>query len=137
MRSRLSSVHPTLAVERALALGLVGIGGRLSTVPRDVAEAVDMTAREYDERSARRLERFAAMAEGSEVWTRDADGLFHRGAVTGSWSYDTAAEAHDADLVHVRPCTWDEVALEEHRIPAAVSVTFRRGGRNFQRIRQL
>jgi hypothetical protein len=137
MRSRLSSVVPVLAVERGLSLGLVGMGGRLRSVPRTIAEAAEMTADEYDDRAARRLERFAAVADGSEVWTRDGDGLFHRGDVTGPWTYDTSQAAYDADLVHVRPCSWDTTALEEHRVPSAVAATFRRGGRNFQRIRQL
>jgi hypothetical protein len=137
LRSRLESVDPSLALERALPLGVVGIGGRLRTAPSDVAQAVAMTADEYDERSARRLERFVAVADGSDVWTRDLDGLFHRGTVTGPWRYDSSPAAYDADLVHVRPCTWDPDALEEHRVPAAVAATFRRGGRNFQQIRQL
>jgi len=137
MRSRLPSVDPTLAVERALSTGLVGIGGRLSAVPTDAAAAAARTADVYDERTARRLERFVAMPEGSEVWTRDPHGLFHRGTVTGGWSYDASAEAHAADLVHVRPCDWDAHALEEHRVPSAVAATFRRGGRNFQRIHQV
>ena len=137
MRSRLDSVDPSLAVERALARGLVGIGGRLESAPRDLEDAVQRTDQKYGERMARRLERFASLAEGSEVWTRDGDGFFHRGVVTGRWAYDADPAAYDADLVHVRPCGWDADALEEHRVPAAVAATFRRGGRNFQRIGQL
>jgi hypothetical protein len=57
--------------------------------------------------------------------------------VTGPWRYDATSAAYDADLVHVRPCTWDTHALAEHQVPGAVAATFRRGGRNFQRIRQL
>ncbi len=136
MRSRLDSVDPDLAVERALDLGLVGVGGRLSSPPRDLAEAVAGVSDEHDERVARRLERFAAVPDGAEVWTRDPAGLFHRGRVEGAWRYDADPAAHDADLAHVRPCAW-EPPVAEHQVPAAVAATFRRGGRNFQRIRTL
>jgi hypothetical protein len=120
MHSRLDEVDRWLAVERALRLGLVGMGDRSG-----------------DERTAARLERFRSVPDGAEVWTRDEDGLFHRGVVTGRWHYDDSPEAYDADLRHVRPCDWDASPLEERRVPAAVAATFRRGGRNFQRVRAL
>jgi hypothetical protein len=120
MWSRLDEVDRRLAVERALRLGLVGMGDRSG-----------------DERTAARLERFKAVPDGAEVWTRDEDGLFRRGVITGPWRYDDGPDAYDADLRHVRPCDWDDEALEEHRVPAAVAATFRRGGRNFQRVRAL
>ena len=137
MRSRLDSVDPSSAVERALELGLVGIGGRLTMVPRDLEHAVELTSEEYDVLAARRLARFAAVPLASDAWTRDPNGLFHRGTVTGTWTYDASAAAYDADLVHVRRCSWDAQSLDEHRVPAAVAGTFRRGGRNFQQVRQL
>ena len=137
MRSRLDSVDVAGAVERALDLGVVGVGGRLAVPPIDLADALARVSDEHDERVARRLERFMVIADGAEVWTRDEDGLFHRGVVTGPWRLDDSREAYDADLRHVRPCAWDEAALEEHRVPPAVAATYRRGGRNFQRIRAL
>jgi len=120
MHSRLDEVARWLAVERALALGLVGMGTRAG-----------------DERTAARLERFRAVPEGAEVWTRDEDGLFHRGVITGPHRVDRSAAAYDADLQHVRACEWDAQPLPEHRVPATVSAAFRRGGRNFQRIRTM
>ena len=137
MRSRLPSVDPAPAVERALALEVVGIGGRLSRTPQDLSAAVELTAQEHDERTARRLERFASVVEGAEMWTREPGGPFRRGTVTGAWRYDASPEAHLADLVHVRPCPWDPEPLGHHEVPAAVAASFRRGGRNFQRIREL
>ena len=137
MRSRIDSVDAGLAVERALDLGVVGVGGRLATPPRDSVDAVARVAAEHDERVARRLERFVAVEDGAEVWTRDPAGLFHRGVVTGPWRYDAERAAYDVDLTHVRPCSWSASALAEHEVPAAVAATFRRGGRNFQRIRPL
>jgi len=135
MRSRIDEVDAGLAVERALELGLVGVGGRLSTPPRDAADAIARVSDEHDDRVARRLERFIAVPDGAEVWTRDPAMLFHRGVVTGPWRYDADPAAYAVDLAHVRPCAWDEDALAEHELPAAVAATFRRGGRNFQRIR--
>ena len=137
MRSRLDSVDVTGAVERALDLALVGVGGRLSAPPVDLADALARVSDEHDERVALRLERFAAVADGAEMWTRDPAGLFHRGELAGAWRYDADPAAYDADLTHVRPCTWDPAALAEHEVPAAVAVSFRRGGRNFQRITAL
>jgi hypothetical protein len=93
-------------------------------------------AEEHDERTALRLERFATVPDGVEVWTRDGGGLFVRGVLGGSWRYDPAPEAGEADLCHVRPCAWDD-PRPEHQVPAAVAAAYRRGGRNFQRIRAL
>ncbi|WP_241153636.1 GAF domain-containing protein [Nocardioides pantholopis] len=136
MRSRRDDVDPGLALERALDLGLVGIGGRLAPAPTTWADALRRTAVEHGERVAARLERFAAVPDGAVVWTRDRDGRCRSGTITGGWRYDPAPAAYDADLVHVRPCRW-AAAVEEHRAPAAVVATFARGGRNFQRIRAL
>jgi len=137
MRSRIDDVDAALAVERALDLGVVGVGGRLSNPPRDSADALARVSEEHDERVARRLERFIAVPDGAEVWTRDPAALFHRGVVTGPWRYDADPAAYAVDLTHVRPCSWEPGALAEHQLPTAVAATFRRGGRNFQRIRAL
>jgi hypothetical protein len=137
MRSRIDAVDAGTAVERALDLGLVGVGGRLASAPQDAADALARVSEEHDEAVARRLERFIAVPDGAEVWTRDAAALFHRGVVTGPWRYDGDPAAYAVDLTHVRPCAWDPGALAEHELPPAVAVTFRRGGRNFQRIRAL
>lgn len=84
MRSRRDDLDPWLAVERALRLGLCGFG------------SVDVPQR--------RVERFAAAADGSFVWTRDEDGLYRLGCLSGPYFYD--ADGADVDLVHVRPCRW-------------------------------
>lgn len=118
MRSRREDVDPWAAVERALERGLCGMG------------AVT------DERAARRRDRFAAVPDGAVVWTRDPDGRYVRGVLTGPLEADRAPAALEADLVHVRPCRWSE-PVEEHHVPTAVAATYARGGRNFQRIRAL
>ena len=116
MRSRRDDVEPWLAVERALRLGLCGMG------------AVT------DDRTARRLERFSAVAEGSFVWTRDGDGDTYLGRLLGGCRHDASAEAATADLVHVRDCTWLTDPVDPMDVPPAVTHTFARGGRNFQEI---
>jgi hypothetical protein len=131
MRSRLLE-DDGAAVERALGLGVVGLGGRLSATPHDLADAVARTAAEHGERTAARLERFAAASDGDLVWTRDASGTYFRGVLAGPWRYDDAPAAVAVDLVHLRPCSWEPAAP-----PDAVLATFARGGRNWQRIRAL
>ncbi|NPC96369.1 GAF domain-containing protein [Nocardioides sp. zg-DK7169] len=139
LRSRRDDVDPDLAQVRAVALGLVGIGGRLDPAPGPDTPREQVLARtvlEHGERVARRVERFAAVEEGSVVWTRDTDGRYRRGVLTGPWRYDSTREACAADLVHVRPCDWDE-PVDEPQAPVAVVASFERGGRNFQRVRAL
>ncbi|MCG7595221.1 GAF domain-containing protein [Mycobacterium sp. PSTR-4-N] len=111
MRSRRDDIDHLLAVERALRLGLCGFG------------CVDVPQR--------RVERFAAVADGAFVWTRDEDGLYRLGRLRGPYFFD--ADGVDVDLVHVRPCQWGR-GFDESRCPAAVVATFARGGRNFQEI---
>ncbi|MFB9312204.1 GAF domain-containing protein [Nocardioides plantarum] len=134
MRSRRDDVDPTLATVRALRLGVVGIGGHLAVAPGSLAEALAATYDEHGERAAARLRRFAEVGAGAQVWTRDDDGLFRVGVLTGGWRYDVDDEAWAADLVHVRDCAWSAPA---DVVPAAVLATFARGGRNFQQVRAL
>jgi hypothetical protein len=115
MRSRRDDVDVAATIERALALGLCGFG-----------EPAD------DSRSARRVERFAEVDDGSFVWTRDTDGLYWLGRIVGPYFYDAGDDAAAVDLVHVRECRWLATPLLEPTVPAAVIATFGRGGRNFQ-----
>lgn len=134
LRSRRDDVDPVLAFERATTLGLVGMGGRLSRVPRSLSETLALLAEEHDERVARRVERFAAVPEGSQVWTRDPDGRYRRGHLHGPLRYDADPAAVAADLVHVRDADWEAESVDEHLVPTPVVATYARGGRNFQRI---
>ena len=69
-------VDPQATRERAYALSLCGFGGD-----------------DRDERVARRVDRFAAAATGSFVWTRDADGTYRLGRTRGPYRYDADPEA--------------------------------------------
>ncbi|MDG5485993.1 GAF domain-containing protein [Mycolicibacterium gadium] len=114
MRSRRDDIDPRSTVGRALAKGVVGFGD----------------AGADDDRLDRRVARFADVADGSFVWTRDADGLFWLGRIEGPLFYDDAGAA--VDLVHVRRCRWIAEPVLEPEVPSAVLATFARGGRNFQ-----
>ncbi|QZT57799.1 MULTISPECIES: GAF domain-containing protein [Mycolicibacterium] len=115
MRSRRDDVDPQLALDRAFALGLCGFGDDRDT-----------------DRLQRRVQRFAAVPDGSFVWTRDGDGWYWLGRLGGRYFYDAGGEV--VDLVHVRRCGWRPDPINESRCPAAVVATFGRGGRNFQQI---
>jgi hypothetical protein len=134
LRSRRGDLPDDAAVDRALSHGLCGFGGRLDPPPCDLAEALDATASRYDERTARRLRRFAEVPDGAFVWTREPDGLFHLGRLTGSWRYDSEPAAVAVDLVHVRDCQWRPEPFPVTAVPGGTAYTFSRGGRNFQRI---
>jgi hypothetical protein len=116
MRSRRPDIDHGATIGRARALNLCGFG--------DSGSSAD--------RLARRIERFRDVDRGSFVWTRDPDGLYWLGRITGPYFHDTDAAADAVDLVHVRECRWLTEPLLEPTVPAAVVATFRRGGRNFQ-----
>ncbi|WP_460773702.1 GAF domain-containing protein [Microbacterium sp. GXF7504] len=121
MRSRDSGIDEGATVERALRLGVCGMGERASSGP----EAARLEARRA---------RFAAAPDGSYVWTRDADGMLWVGRLDGPVRRDDDPDARRVDLVHVRPCAWRDEPVSAHDAPAAVRATFARGGRNWQRI---
>jgi hypothetical protein len=110
MRARDLDLPPGAGADVGLAHDLVGIG--------DVAD--------------RAVERFASLPDGTFVWTRSSDGLFHLGRIAGPCA-DGAEETLAVGLRHVRPARWLDRPLCEDEVPAAVAATFARGGRNLQR----
>jgi len=134
MRSRRDDVVPDRTLSRARAVRVCGFGGVLQPAPLDVEEAIVHATAQHDARLAARIARFADIEPGSFAWTRDGDGLFWLGRLSGPWRYDTDAEAAAVDLVHVRACEWRERPVLPGEAPPAVLATFGRGGRNFQQI---
>lgn len=116
MRSRDDAVDTAATIARALDHGLVGTGVTLD-----------------DERAERRLARFVDVPDGSWAWTRSAAGL-HLGRIRGPHHVDDSTEAHELDLVHVRPCDWHPEPVDPALVPEQVTYAFSRGGRNLQRI---
>lgn len=114
---------------------LVGIGGWLVPPPSTLPEAVLAVTATAGAGAAQRLARFAALPAGDLVWTRDIDGTFRVGRVTGPWRYVTAPAADRCGIHHVRPTAWAPRAVVRDTVPAAVLAAFARGGLNLQRIR--
>lgn len=121
MRSRDDAVETQGAIDRARLLGLCGFG-QLASGPAE------------HERLVHRVARFAAVDNGSFVWTRDTEGWYWLGRIAGHYFRDSEKAATEVDLVHVRRCKWLTTPVLEQDVPAAVVATFRRGGRNFQEI---
>jgi hypothetical protein len=115
MRARDVDVPAGAGAEYGLERGLVGI------------------AAATDERSGRRLHRFAAVPAGAFVWTRDLKGRYRLGRITGDVRDDDSAPAQAVGIRHVRPTRWLPRAFDEDQVPPAVARTFARGGLNFQR----
>jgi hypothetical protein len=72
------------------------------------------------------------IAQGDLCWTRDLDGYYYLGRITGPWRYDSASENILADIVNVRPCTWIKVGSAES-VPGKVINSFR-ASRTLQRV---
>lgn len=114
---------------------LVGIGEPLPAVPGDLSEAVLMSVSEHGEKSARMLTRFAELPDGAFVWTMTGTDEYRLGRIAGPWRYDDSEDARRTGIHQARPVHWHPDAFHGFEIPPAVGATFRRGGRNFQRIR--
>lgn len=134
MRARNRDDVPAGAgAEHGVRHGLVGIGERLDAVPASVDEAVAAAADQDGEKAGRMVRKLAGLADGTLIWTRDADGVFHLGRVRGPWRYDASRAAERVGIHHVRDVRWLPRTFAADEVPAAVAETFRRGGRNLQR----
>jgi hypothetical protein len=134
MRPRDRELPDGAGADHGLRSGVVAMGGVLEPAPATLAEAVAATQAEHGERAGRLLLRFAALPDGTFVWTIDGDGAFRLGRITGPWRYDTSAGARATGLHHARPADWSLGPIAAGDVPAGVAATFARGGRNAQRI---
>jgi hypothetical protein len=115
MRARDRDVPDGAGARHALEHGIVGLG-----LTRGV-------------KGDRMVDRFAAVPDGSLVWTRLGDGTYRLGRIDGPVRFDDSPAARGVGIHHVRPATWLDRPIGEDEVPAAVAATFARGGRNFQR----
>jgi hypothetical protein len=134
MRSRIVETCPGAGADHAIGRGVVRIGDAVNGRPASAAEAVLAVAQAHGEKAGRMLARFAALPDGTFVWTRQRDGTFRLGRISGAWRYDDFPAALEVGIHHVRPAVWSPRAFGDHDVPAAVAHAFARGGRNLQRM---
>lgn len=135
MRSRELDLPPYAGACSCVERGLVGIGDSLDPAPESLEEAVEITYATRGSKPGRMLERFGRLPEGSFVWTRTGEDLFHLGRIAGPWRWDESDAARGTGIHHVRPAHWCDRDLPAAEVPTAVRATFARGGRNLQRTR--
>jgi hypothetical protein len=133
MRSRTVPAGPGAGAEFGITHGVVGIGEPVDRTPATLAEAVLALSQAHGEKAGRMLARFAALPGGTFVWTRQCDGGYRLGQITGPWRYDDSAAARRVGITQVRPAVWSPRRFSEADVPAGVARTFARGGRNLQR----
>jgi hypothetical protein len=133
MRSRTIDAHAGAGADFAVHHGLVGIGERLDTTPPTPAEAILGVARAHGEKAGRLLARFIGLPDGTFVWTRQSDGAYRLGQITGRWMYDDSPAARAVGIHHVRPARWSARRFHDGDVPGGVAHAFARGGRNLQR----
>jgi hypothetical protein len=67
------------------------------------------------------------MEIGDLCWTRDHNGSYYLGEVTGPWRYEARPEHRNADIVNVRDCQWEEVGSPD-AVPGKVINSLNVGG---------
>jgi hypothetical protein len=133
MRSRTREARPGAGAEFAIERGVVGIGERVDDTPGTIAQAVWAVTQAHGEKAGRMLARFAALPDATFVWTRQLDGAFRLGRISGTWRYDDSPAAREVGIHHVRPTIWSPRRFGDRDVPPGVARTFARGGRNLQR----
>lgn len=122
---------PGAGASLGLRHGVVAVGGDLPRPPATAADAVAAVTATHGDRVGRRLERFVALEDGTFVWTRDRDGAWWPGRITGPWRWQVLVPG----LPHVRTTAWSQRPVSDDEVPTAVARSFARGGRAFQSIR--
>ena len=129
MRAREIDAGPYEGAAPALERGLVGIGDALEPAPESIEEAVELATVTLSPKQGRMLERFASLPRGTLVWTRAGKDDFRLGRITGDWRYADDTGARTTGIRHVRTARVGAGHDASGRSPAAVAVTFDRGGR--------
>ena len=66
------------------------------------------------------------METGDLCWTRDGDGNYYIGEISGDWEYRSAVDYRRADIVNVRPCRWFRTGGTDS-VPGKILNSFRPG----------
>ena len=64
------------------------------------------------------------MKKNDLCWTRDPDGNYYLGQITGDWEYRSARRYREADIVNVRRCRWFQIGGVDS-VPGKVLNSFR------------
>ncbi len=129
IRSTIEGVSHTAATAWCLEHGKAGMGWGFWDSPGK------RTWDEYVETSDAvnsNVRRFKEMPVGSLIWTRELNGEYWIGEVTGDWEYEDNAVARQMDLFCLRETDWQKVGTED-RVPGRVVNAFR-SSRTLQRI---
>lgn len=70
---------------------------------------------------------YGRMEIGDLCWTRDHNGSYYLGEVTGPWKYEGGSEHRNADIVNLRDCQWVEVGSPD-AVPGKVIDSLNVGG---------
>ena len=135
MRARSVDADRFEGARLGISRSVTGMGEPLEEVPSDLEHAVFETERQHGGKSARMLKRFAELGPGQFIWTSTGEDEFRLGRITGPWRYEDSEVFQGTGICNVRSVRWAPVVFDPLSVPDAVAYTFRRGGRNFQRIR--
>lgn len=113
------------AAEFCISRGLVGIGWNVKQAPVSKEDYWALGREWYNDAGWTRA--VNAMLHHMQiddlVWTRNCDGLYYLGRITGDWQYcDTSYK--DAGVFNVRPCQWCKAGSVE-AVPGKVQNSFR------------
>ena len=141
MRSSLPRVDHRAALRRCRDKGIVGLGwyldGERSSGNADrIVTAIRTSPLDgYGPRAANVVRMIACDAqEGDVVWTRDLDGRYWVGRITGPFRYGGSKAAWSHDLHQTRPVAWAPRTLDELETPGDVIRAFTGIGQSICRI---
>jgi hypothetical protein len=131
MRSLKPGVDHAKQVAYCLDGGRVGIGWGIDELPTGTPLAdVLATIRANDlpgwgSRAASTVRLFGEEAAvGDFLWTRDLQGRFRLGRITGRYRYDNSAKAKATDTHQVRKAEWADRSLGDLEVPGAIVRAF-------------
>lgn len=142
LRSQLPGVDHAKQFAYCVDGGRVGIGWRVEGLPTgaslaEVVSAIRATElRGWGSQAASTVRLFGEEAAvGDFVWTRDLEGRFRLGQITGGYRYENSAKAQAVDTHQVRKADWAAQPLGDHEVPAAIVRAFTGPATSFSRIR--